>query len=181
VTRLGSNREINIDVRLISATNLPLDEMVRRKEFREDLLYRINTLEIRIPALKDRRGDIQLLADYFLKVYSRKYNRSSLRIPVSTLNRLEKYEWPGNVRELQHAIERAVILSEGEVLEFGDLITGISVPSTRIDEENLDLVEMEKRYILKAISKNRGNITRAAGDLGIARAALYRRLNKYDL
>jgi transcriptional regulator with PAS, ATPase and Fis domain len=181
VTRVGSSREINVDVRLISATNLPLNEMVRAKEFREDLLYRINTLEIIIPPLRDRMGDVPLLADYFLKMYTRKYNRSMLRIPASAMNRLENYDWPGNVRELQHAIERAVILSEGEVLEFGDLLAGLSVQSGGNDEGNLDLEEMEKRYILKAISKNRGNITRAAADLGIARAALYRRLNKYGL
>ena len=181
VTRLGSNRELMVDVRLICATNMPLYDMTRRKEFREDLLYRINTVEIRIPPLRDRTGDISLLTRYFLKFYSRKYNKTKLRIPPSILTRLEKYHWPGNVRELQHAVERAVILSEGEVLEFGDLLTNLSSHSQRQDEYSLNLQEMEKKYILMAISKNRGNITRAASDLGIARTALYRRMDKYGL
>jgi DNA-binding NtrC family response regulator len=181
VTRLGSNRQLSIDVRLICATNMPLYDMIRRKEFREDLLYRINTVEIRIPPLRERTGDISLLTRFFLNHYSRKYNKAKLRIPQSTLTRLEKYDWPGNVRELQHAVERAVILSEGEILEFVDLLTGLSIHTRSGDEESLNLKEMEKGFILKAISKNRGNITRAAADLGIARAALYRRMEKYGL
>jgi DNA-binding NtrC family response regulator len=181
LTRLGSNKEKPIDVRLICATNMPIYDMTRRKEFREDLLYRINTVEIRVPPLRERTGDIPLLAGFFLKLYTRKYNKSGLRIPQATISRLEKYDWPGNVRELKHAIERAVILSEGEVLEFGDLLTDLSHYSGKPDEESLNIMEMEKRCILMAISRNKGNITRAASDLGIARTALYRRLNKYGL
>jgi DNA-binding NtrC family response regulator len=181
LTRVGSNKEIEVDVRIICATNMPLNDMVRSKEFREDLLFRINTVEIRIPPLRDRTGDIPLLVRYFLDMYKRKYNKSRLRLPTSVLTRLEKYDWPGNVRELRHSLERAVILSEGDVLEFGDLLTDLSLPSKGTGEENLDLSEMEKRYILKAISKHRGNITRAAEELGIARAALYRRLEKHGL
>lgn len=181
VSRLGSNRQINIDVRLVCATNMPLYEMTRSKEFREDLLYRINTVEIRIPPLRERTGDIPLLADYFLGIYTRKYNKTGIRIPKSTLNRLEHYPWPGNIRELRHAIERAVILSEGEVLEFGDLLTDLSAGTQIKEETSLNLLEMERRYILKAISKNKGNVTKAAEDLGLARAALYRRLQKHGL
>lgn len=181
VIRLGSNKSASIDVRLICATNMPLYEMTRRKEFREDLLYRINTVEIRIPPLRERTGDIPLLIDYFLNIYSRKYNKPGLRIPKSTISRLENYHWPGNIRELRHAIERAVILCDSEILEFGDLLTDLAVHLHSTDETTLNLQEIERRYILKAISKNRGNITKAAADLGLARAALYRRLQKHGL
>ena len=127
ITRVGSGKPTSIDVRLICATNMPLYEMSLKKEFREDLLYRINTVEIRVPPLRERTGDIPILADYFLKMYSRKYNKPGLQIPRSTITRLGKYPWPGNIRELRHAIERAVILCEGNVLEFGDLVTDLSV------------------------------------------------------
>jgi len=181
VIRLGSNKSTSIDVRLICATNMPLYEMTRKKEFREDLLYRINTVEIRIPPLRERTGDIPLLIDYFLNIYSRKYNKPGLRIPKSTISRLENYHWPGNIRELRHAIERAVILCDNDILEFGDLLTDLAVHMHGTDETTLNLQEIERRYILKAISKNRGNITKAAADLGLARAALYRRLQKHGL
>ena len=147
--------------------------------FREDLLYRINTVEIRVPPLRERQGDVMLLVSYFLEFYSRKYKKTGLRIPRSAMKRLEQYSWPGNIRELRHAVEREVILSEGRDLEFGDLLTDRSI--LQVERESLNLQEMERRYILKAIRKNRGNITRAAEDLGLARAALYRRLNKHGL
>ena len=181
VTRLGSNQEIPVDVRLICATNMPLYEMTQRKEFREDLLYRINMVEVRIPPLRERTGDIQPLSEYFLQRYSRKHKRQGLSIPRRTLERLEKYSWPGNVRELQHAIERAVILAEDNVLNFSDLITDFSVQADPQKANDLNLLRMEKKLILKAISNNRGNMTRVAADLGIARAALYRRLKKHGL
>jgi len=181
VTRVGSNKVIPVDVRLISATNMPLNEMTLRKEFREDLLYRINMVEIRIPPLRERTGDIPLLSEFFLSRYTHKHKKPGLRIPQRTLDRLEKYSWPGNVRELQHAIERAVILCEENVIQFSDLITDLSVQTERRDDGNLNLHDMEKKLILKAISTNRGNVTRAAADLGIARTALYRRLNKHGL
>jgi DNA-binding NtrC family response regulator len=181
VTRLGSHQDQAIDVRLISATNMPLHDMTHSGEFREDLLYRINTVEIRVPPLRERTGDIPLLVDYFLEFYMRKYNKPDLRIHRSTIKRLENYAWPGNIRELRHAIERAVILCEGEILEFGDLLTDLSTHVHSNETATLNLQEMERRYILKAISKNRGNITKAAADLGLARAALYRRLSKHGL
>lgn len=179
VTRLGEHQARSIDIRLISATNMQLYEMTGTGDFREDLLYRINTVEIRVPPLRERTGDILLLANYFLEFYSRKYNKSGLRIPGSVMKRLENYSWPGNIRELRHAVERSVILSEGQVLDFGDLSMGRFMREE--ENESLNLKEMERRYILKAISKNRGNITKAAADLGLARAALYRRLNKHGL
>jgi len=181
ITRLGAHQARPIDVRLISATNMPLYDMTRTGEFREDLLYRINTVEIRVPPLRERTGDIPMLLDYFLGFYSRKYNKPGLRIPQSTITRLENYTWPGNIRELRHAIERAVVLCDGEVLEFGDFLSDLSSQIQQNESTTLNLQEMERKYILKAISKNRGNITKAAADLGLARAALYRRLNKHGL
>ncbi len=181
VTRLGSNKDIPVDVRLICATNMPLYDMTLRKEFREDLLYRINMVEVRIPPLRERNGDIPLLCELFLSRYSQKHKKHGLRISQRTLDRLEKYSWPGNVRELQHAIERAVILCEDNVLNFSDLITDLSFQKDSREAESLNLQVMEKKLILKAISANKGNMTRAAADLGIARAALYRRLQKYGL
>jgi DNA-binding NtrC family response regulator len=181
ITRVGSNLPRAIDIRLISASNKPLHEMTRSKEFREDLLYRINTVEIRIPPLRERTGDIPLLAEHFIRLYSQKYQKPGVRISKSTCLRLENYPWPGNIRELRHAIERAVILSEGESLDFTDLLSHHS-PNIRPDSRSdLNLQEMERKFILKAISRNHGNMTRAAADLGLARAALYRRLQKHGL
>ncbi len=181
LTMVGSNKPKDIDFRLVCATNLPVYQMVQKKEFREDLLYRINTVEIRIPPLRERTGDIPLLIDFFLAVYSKKYKKHTLRLTSGTKSRLEKYAWPGNVRELQHAVERAVILSEDNLLHFGDFSADLSYQSDENREDILNLQEMEKRNILKAISRNKGNMTRAAEDLGIARTALYRRLHKYGL
>ncbi len=181
ITRIGSNKEIPVDVRLICATNMPLYEMVQKNEFREDLLYRINMVEIRVPQLKERIKDIPLLLDYFLEIYSKKYKKKGLRVNQSTINKLSKYPWPGNIRELQHAVERAVILSEDKILHFNDFTTDSkNIPQTA-SNDTLNLDEIEKRYILKAIQKNNGNITHAARDLGITRTALYRRLEKYGL
>jgi DNA-binding NtrC family response regulator len=181
VTRLGSNKEIPVDVRLVCATNMPLYEMTQRKEFREDLLYRINMVEVRIPPLRERTGDLLRLSEYFLNRYSQKHKKKGLRITRRTLDRMEKYSWPGNVRELQHAIERAVILAEDNVLNFSDLITDLSIRMDNLESEGLNLQQMEKKLILKAISSNRGNMTRAAADLGLARPALYRRLKKHGI
>ena len=181
VTRVGSNTSRSIDVRLISATNMPLHEMTAKREFREDLLYRINTVEIRVPPLRERTGDLRMLAIHFLDLYSKKYQKPRLTIPGTTMSRLEAYHWPGNIRELRHAVERAVILSEGNRLDFNDLLNP-SVPDKKVGANNtLNLMELERRAILQAIAKNRGNMTRAAADLGLARAALYRRLQKHGL
>jgi two-component system, NtrC family, response regulator HydG len=181
IKRLGSNKEIAVDFRLVCATNMSLYEMAASKEFREDLLYRINTVEIHVPALRERPDDIPLLLNYFLRLYAKKYKKDKLHLAHSSLNSLSKYAWPGNIRELQHAVERAVILSEGNKLQFHDFSINAPTSGTAKTEHNLNLEEMEKRYILKAISKNKGNITKAAKDLGIARTALYRRLEKYGL
>jgi two-component system, NtrC family, response regulator HydG len=182
VTRLGSNTPIAVDVRLICATNLPIHDMVARKEFRQDLLYRINTVEISIPPLRDRDGDIPLLVDHFLGVYSRKYAKPVKRLGPMTMKKLEKYQWPGNVRELQHALERAVIMSDGQVLQPLDFFFA---DPERSDDAlvlgNYNLEEAEKALIRKTLSKSGGNISLAAKELGLSRSALYRRLEKYGL
>ena len=182
ITRLGSNKPISIDVRLVCATNMPIYEMVNQKKFRQDLLYRINTVEISIPPLRERTEDIPLLIDHFLNIYCRKYNKPLKRIAPASLRKLESYPWPGNVRELQHVIERAVIMSDSPVLRPTDLF--LSAPDAAGDIlslENYNLEEVEKAIIKKAVTKHKGNISRAAKELGLSRTALYRRLQKYDL
>lgn len=188
VRRIGSNDPIPIDIRLICATNMPLYEMVRENTFRQDLLYRINTVEIKLPPLRDRRVDIPLLAGHFLHIYSRKYQKPGLSIGHETMKELQAYAWPGNIRELSHAVERAVILSEGPQLEIADFILqpsdslhadGAAQPQEELDHYNL--ADIERWAIRKALTKHAGNISRAADELGLTRAALYRRMAKYDL
>jgi len=182
VTRLGSNKPIEVEVRLICATNMPIHEMVNHNQFRQDLLYRINTVEIRIPPLWERIGDIPALVDHFLKIYCKKYNKPLRRLSSATLKRLEKYHWPGNVRELQHALERAIIMSDSHVLQPTDFFFPTQEQkgdSLSFDDYNLE--DIEKLVIHRAISKHGGNITHAADELGLSRASLYRRLEKYGL
>jgi DNA-binding NtrC family response regulator len=183
ITRIGSNKSISIDIRLICATNMPIYDMVNENTFRQDLLYRINTVEIHIPSLRERRDDIKLLADHFVDMYCRKYRKNPKSVPSNTIKRLEKYKWPGNIRELQHAIERAVIMSEKSTLQPEDFFF-LSQSNEGVDEtsiESLDLDEVEKNTIKKAINKNGGNISKAAKELGLTRASLYRRLEKHGL
>lgn len=181
VCRIGSNKEIRIDFRLVCATNMHLYEMVNKGTFREDLLYRINMLEINVPPLRDRKEDIPLLAHYFLRKYSKKYHKEKLRLSHNTLNKFQKYHWPGNIREFQHTLERAIILSEGNILKISSISSDYNLQRPGEKKDSLNLEDMEKQYILKALSKNKGNVTKAAKDLGIARTALYRRLEKYGL
>jgi len=182
VIRLGSNKPIPIDVRLICATNMPIHEMIAENKFRQDLLYRVNTVEIRMPPLKNRPEDIPLLVGHFLEVYCKKYNKPLKKVNPATLKRVEKYPWPGNVRELQHAIERAVIMSDSTVLQPSDFF----FPSVESKEDSLifedyNLEEIEKLIIRKALSKHGGNISHAAKELGLSRTSLYRRFKKYGL
>lgn len=177
VTRLGENRERDINVRLISATNMPIHDMVHEQKFRQDLLYRINTVEIKIPPLRERQEDIPVLASRFLEKFSKKYHRAGLRFSPAAMDELCEYHWPGNIRELEHTIERAVIMADGTVIEQLGLHLGASTPNP----EGLNLEEMEKHYVLKALDKHRGNISKAAKDLGLTRAALYRRMEKYGI
>lgn len=183
VTRIGSNQSVSIDIRLICATNMPIYEMVGESEFRQDLLYRINTVEIHLPPLRDRDEDIPLLADHFLKMYNGKYRKNIKKISQSTARKLQKYSWPGNIRELQHAIERATIMSDGDVLNPEDFFFLSQKPESASsqDADTLNLDEVEKGVIQKAVNQHNGNISKAAKDLGLTRASLYRRLEKYGL
>lgn len=183
VVRLGTNKEIPIDVRLVCATNMPLYQMVNEGKFRQDLVYRINTVEVHVPSLKERSEDIAALVDHFLEIYSKKYKMPAKRLNASTLKRLEKHHWPGNIRELQHAVERAVIMSESNVLEPSDFFLS-SVednPTDVISNNNMNLEETEKMLIRKVIDKHGGNISKAAKELGLTRASLYRRIEKYGI
>lgn len=183
VSRVGSNKDTPVDIRLICATNMPLYEMVKENRFRQDLLYRINTIEIEIPSLRDRFEDIPMLASHFLKHYAQKYDKQVNRISEAAMARMHKHPWPGNIRELQHAIERAIILSTSTVLQPEDF--NFAQTSTREDSnlslEQYNLEEVEKLLIRKVLKKYNGNITQAASELGLTRSSLYRRLEKYGL
>jgi DNA-binding NtrC family response regulator len=184
VTRLGSNQPSPIDIRLICATNVPLNELANESRFRKDLIYRINTVEIMVPPLRKREDDIILLARHFSKVYTNKYMKPSLDFDNKAMEKLKGYHYPGNVRELQYTIERAVIMADGDVLQPKDLIFSPieSGPPAGGDEpQELKLSTIEKNAILKVIEKHNGNISKAAKELGLTRTALYRRLSKYDI
>src|ERR1041384_2329380 len=184
VSRVGANKETPIDIRLICATNMPLYDMVKENRFRQDLLYRINTIEIEIPSLRDRMEDIPLLANHFLKQYSGKYSKSISKISEAAMARMHKHPWPGNIRELQHSLERAIILSNSSVLQPEDFnfTVGASKETDQnlsLDQYNLD--EVEKLLIRKGLKKYNGDITHAASELGLTRSSLYRRLEKHGL
>jgi len=182
VTRIGTHQAMDIDIRLICATNMPVYQMVSESTFRQDLLYRINTVEIHLPPLRERQGDISMLAQHFVKVYADKYRKPGKKIAPSALKKLEKYSWPGNIRELQHAIERAIIMSEGQALMPDDFFFLVQKTDQATDSsDNLNLDDVEKNVILKAINKHSGNISKAAKELGLTRASLYRRLEKHGL
>ncbi|MDX5429059.1 MAG: sigma-54 dependent transcriptional regulator [Bacteroidota bacterium] len=184
VMRVGETREKVVDVRLITATNMPLYEMVSRSEFRQDLLYRINTVEIHLPPLRERVEDIPILAGHFMKRFAKKYNKPYLRLTSRAVNTLQDYNWPGNIRELEHTIERTAILAEGEVIDESQLQINTSLPQHEEDDmsvNTLNLEDMERHLIEKAIRKHKGNISKAASDLGLTRAALYRRMEKYGI
>jgi len=183
ITKLGSNDPVNIDIRLICATNLPLSELANENRFRKDLIYRINTVEIEIPPLRKRENDIVLLAKHFAHVYANKYLKPEPVFNPKALEKMQQYLFPGNVRELQYTMERAVIMSEGEELTANDLIFSPIESSVPKDPEpaEMNLSALEKNTILRVIEKHNGNISRAAKELGLTRTALYRRLSKYDI
>lgn len=183
ITRLGSNENIAVDIRLVCATNLPLSELANENRFRKDLIYRINTVEITMPPLRKREKDIPLLAKYFSNLYSSKYAKPALEFDSKATEKLLKYHFPGNVRELQYCIERAVIMAEDDMLYAKDLIFSPIESAAPLKAEAVEtkLSAVEKNTILKVIDKNNGNISKAAKELGLTRTALYRRLNKYDI
>ena len=182
VIRLGSNKPRPIDIRLICATNMPIDDMVSRNEFRQDLLYRVNTVEIHLPPLREREEDIPLLTDYFLNIYCNKYKKTGRKVSAAAQKKLAAYHWPGNVRELQHAIERTVILSDSLVLQPEDFFFSIPVKESKdLAFDNYNLEEVEKTVILSVVDRYKGNISQAAKELGLTRASLYRRMEKYGI
>jgi DNA-binding NtrC family response regulator len=182
VTRLGSNAARDIDIRLICATNMPIYDMVAKNDFRQDLLYRINTVEIILPPLRERQEDISLLVDHFLGIFSKKYQKTITGVSAPALKKLERYQWPGNIRELIHTLERSVILSESQMLQPPDFL----FPETEKEAdgmvfENYNLEDVEKAVIRKTLKKHEGNISHAAKELGLTRTSLYRRMDKYGL
>ena len=185
INKLGSNEMINIDIRLICATNVSLAELANETRFRKDLIYRINTVEVMMPPLRKRNGDILKLANHFLKIYSEKYMKSQSVLDGKAIEKLNNYVFPGNVRELQYVIERAVIMADNRELSAADIIfspieKNEAVPATN-ENDQLNLEALEKNTILKVIDKHNGNISKAAKELGLTRTSLYRRLNKYDI
>ncbi len=192
VTRVGSNKARAVDVRLICATNADLSERVAERGFRQDLLYRINTIELHLPPLRERPTDIGLLAEHFLKKYAKQYNRPVSGLSPALLAEMKQYRWPGNVRELQHAVERAVILAQSgldgpglgvgtTMLEPGNFVFRKDSGTTSLVNETLQLEDMERQLIQQAMQKYRGSITDVARELGVSRQALYRRLEKFGL
>ncbi len=186
VVPLGSSQSVPVDIRLISATNVPLSTLADENRFRKDLIYRINTLEIQVPPLRERAEDIPLLANHFLKFYNAKYHKDIIGIEPEALTKLRAYHFPGNVRELQYSIERAVIMTEHLTIHPQDILfspieqqAARQVPDTEMLSHNLE--EMERKAIKSAIDRFNGNISKAAKELGLTRAALYRRLEKYNL
>ncbi|QHT67033.1 sigma-54-dependent Fis family transcriptional regulator [Rhodocytophaga rosea] len=181
ISRLGSNKLIPIDIRLVCAANQPLYAMVAENTFRQDLLYRINTVEIKLPPLRERTEDIPVLADHFLNIYTKKYRKYGMTIHKEAIKQFRQYPWPGNIRELQHAIERAVIMSDSVELKSSDFLLHQPAKKAEQKMENYNLEAMEKAAIQQAIKKYKGNLTLAAKELGFGRSTLYRKMEKYGL
>ncbi|GCC51969.1 sigma-54-dependent Fis family transcriptional regulator [Chryseotalea sanaruensis] len=181
ITRLGTNQPIAVDVRIVCATNSNLQGLVKEGKFREDLYYRINTVEIGIPPLAERQEDIPLLVMHFLNKNAQHYQKEDRYIPEEVMTALQKYRWPGNVRELQHAVERAVILSENQALSLEDFGISRHLQSGELIFDHLNLEKLEAWAIRKAIAKHKGNISHAAQELGLSRGAMYRRMERYAI
>jgi transcriptional regulator with PAS, ATPase and Fis domain len=180
ITRVGANPATPVNIRLVCATNMPIHTMVQEGTFRQDLLYRINTVEIHMPPLSERVEDIPMLAQHFLEFYARKYHKTVSVIATDAMDRLKRYAWPGNIRELQHAIERAVIMTDSATLQESDFLLSRSLTSGPANN-TLNLDEVERAAIAKALQMHNGNISKAADELGLTRASLYRRMEKYAL
>jgi len=178
ITRVGSVRTIPVDIRLISATNKDLFKLVEEQLFRQDLLYRLNTVQIELPPLRERGNDILLLTEYFIQRFAIRYDKPGIRIGQRAIEYLNSHTWPGNVRELQHTIENAIIMCEANIISPGDLNIRVPGPS---DDESLDLESVEKNTIAKALIKHHGKFSSACNELGISRTTLYHKIKKYDL
>jgi two-component system response regulator HydG len=182
VIPIGSNDAIALDIRLVCATNLSLVDLADEQKFRKDLIYRINTVDVIVPPLRDRGADVTLISHYFIDLYAEKYFKESFKLTSEFITKLKSHSFPGNVRELQYVLERSVIMAEGNILDADDLVfSAIERPSAAIVKQSTNLETIEKDTILNVIEKNNGNISKSAKELGITRTALYRRLNKYDI
>ncbi len=181
VYRVGASMPSKVDIRLVSATNQNLMQMVNEGAFREDLLYRINTIHIEIPPLRERGNDILILADFFMKKYANKYNKADFELSNEAKEKLLNYQWPGNIRELEHCIEKAVILAESHTLKTDDFFLQPVSPSHQINASTLKLDEMEESLIHQALNRNPGNVSAAADQLGISRQTLYNKMKKLGI
>lgn len=181
IFKVGSKIPILFDIRLVCATNKNLEEMVSNNLFREDLYYRINTIVIEIPPLRERGEDIVLLAEHFLKEYASKYGKSSLKFSSKTLDKFMKYNWPGNVRELRHTIEKAVILCESDILIPEDFIISHSFQKTSLRQKPPTFAEIEKQALQSALNNNKRSVLKASKELDIARQTMYNKMQKYNL
>jgi len=180
LTRVGENLPVDIDLRLVCATNCNISKMVGEGTFREDLLYRINTIQIELPSLRDRQSDIPELVAFFIKLYAEKYNKKGLNISTAAITKLQNYTWPGNVRELQHAIEKAVILSDNHLIGANDFVFKVDEFS-KVEAYGGTLEDMEKQVIITAIEKQMGNLSAVSSQLGITRQTLYNKIKKYGI
>ncbi|MCK4750949.1 MAG: sigma-54-dependent Fis family transcriptional regulator, partial [Bacteroidales bacterium] len=178
---VGSSTPTPTDVRIVSATNMPLQEMIGQQRFREDLFYRINSIQIEIPPLRNRKEDIPLLSQFFLRKYSIQYQKHGLKLNDKALAKLKDHDWPGNIRELEHTIEKAVILSEQGSISAGHLFPRLSAAPTHHRTDTFSLEENEKLLIERAVKTERGNISAAAKKLGINRSTLYQKMKKYGI
>ncbi len=182
VFRTGSNKPIPIDIRLICATNKNIDDMVARNQFRQDLLYRINTVEITLPPLRERIEDIPEIASHYLSIFSHKYQKDNMEITAPTMRKLQDYHWPGNIRELQHAVERAVIMGNSKQLSTSDFLLKNNDNNKKLTQfQTLNIEDLEKQAIEIAINKSQGNLSKASSLLGIGRTTLYRKMTRYDI
>ena len=179
VTRVGSDSTLPIDIRLISATNMSAIDMANDELFRKDLLYRINTVEVLLPPLRERISDIPLLAAHYIRTYSNKYNKPEIQLSSSDINKLQNYNWPGNIRELQHSLERAVIVAENGKIDMQNMLMGRSLESE--PKAELNISKLEEQAIKQAIHSYHGNLTQVAKVLGLGRTTLYRKMEKYGL
>lgn len=181
VTRIGTNKPITVDFRLICATNMRHSDLADERRFRKDLIYRINTVEIILPPLRERKEDIPLLTAHFLNYYCSKYFKNTIALSDAAMKKLQAYHFPGNIRELQYIIERGVIMADGDTLEADDLLFSPLENGNPTADEGNNLSELEKQTILRVIEKHNGNISKAARELGLTRTALYRRISKYEI
>jgi DNA-binding NtrC family response regulator len=182
VVPVGANKPVPIDVRVVAATNMSADQLADEKRFRQDLLFRLNTIEIALPPLRERREDVPVLLDHYLGLYARKYDKPERALPTAVLEALVRHDWPGNVRALRHAAERAVIMAEGQAYRIEDFpLPSRSSTPLAIASETLNLDQLEKQMIERALRMHHFNVSLAASELGLSRGALYRRMEKHGL